>query len=188
MKISSNFIMFHNELGLKKTIDIFSEVGFEGIDFTADSEEYYTDVHSEEFYKNINNMLGVWFDGNECDEVSEFLTDKIFRYGAFGNYQTGLKSQALVLSKGRDAKGARRRRFWSLVFPPYMEMCSAYSFIKGKPWLLPVAWVYRILKVLLFKRENIAMRKNNMQAINQSTIDSYQAELNFVGLDFNFEV
>ena len=52
MKISSNFIRFHNEFGLKKTIDIFSDAGFEGIDFNADLEEYYTDVHNEEFYKN----------------------------------------------------------------------------------------------------------------------------------------
>ena len=38
---------------LKKTIDIFSDAGFEGIDFNADLEEYYTDVHYEAFYKNI---------------------------------------------------------------------------------------------------------------------------------------
>lgn len=64
MKISSNFIRFHNELGLIKTIDIFSEAGFEGIDFNADLEEYYSDVHNEAFYKNIKkyaNAKGIVF-------------------------------------------------------------------------------------------------------------------------------
>lgn len=53
MKLSSNFIKFHNEFGLKGTIDIFSEAGFEGIDFNTDLEEYYTDAHNEDFYKTI---------------------------------------------------------------------------------------------------------------------------------------
>lgn len=69
MKISSNFIRFHNELGLKKTIDVFSEAGFEGIDFNADLEEYYTDVHDEDFYKKIKeyaNDRGSCFCTNSC--------------------------------------------------------------------------------------------------------------------------
>ena len=53
MKVTTNFIRFHDQFGLKKTIDIFSDAGFEGIDFNADLEEYYTDIHDEAFYKNI---------------------------------------------------------------------------------------------------------------------------------------
>ena len=33
MKLSSNMMRFHNELGLKKTIDVFAQAGFEAIDF-----------------------------------------------------------------------------------------------------------------------------------------------------------
>jgi sugar phosphate isomerase/epimerase len=53
MLLSSNFMKFHNELGIRKTIDIFAEAGFRGIDFNADLEEYYTDAHDEAFYKEI---------------------------------------------------------------------------------------------------------------------------------------
>ncbi|MBQ7661577.1 MAG: sugar phosphate isomerase/epimerase [Clostridia bacterium] len=53
MKLSSNFIRFHNEFGLKKTIDIFSSAGYTAIDFNADLEEYHTDAHDENFYKEI---------------------------------------------------------------------------------------------------------------------------------------
>ena len=140
------------------------------------------------FFVNVCRMLDVWFGEGESDEISEFLTNKIFQNGAYGTYQTSLKSQALVLSKGRDAKGAKRKKFWSLVFPAYKEMCTSYTWIKGRAWLLPVAWVYRVLKVLMFKRDKIKLHRNHIKAINKITIDSYHAELNFVGLDFNFEV
>ena len=53
MKLSTNIMKFHRELGLLKTIDVFSEAGFEGIDFNADIEEYYTDAHGPEFYKEV---------------------------------------------------------------------------------------------------------------------------------------
>jgi len=79
MKISSNFIMFHNELGLKKTIDIFSEAGFEGIDFNADLEEYYTDVHNEAFYKNIKeyaNNKGIVFAQTHAPFPSSFADEE----------------------------------------------------------------------------------------------------------------
>ena len=86
MKLSSNVIRFHNEFGLKKTIDIFSEAGFEGIDFNADLEEYYTDVHSEGFYKNIKkyaNDKGIVFAQTHAPFGSSFAdaekTKKRFR-------------------------------------------------------------------------------------------------------------
>lgn len=55
MKLSSNFIYFHNELGLYKTIDIFSEAGFEGIEFNLDLEEYYSDKHDANFFREVRN-------------------------------------------------------------------------------------------------------------------------------------
>ena len=64
MKLSTNFIRFHNEFGLKNTIDLFAEAGFQGIDFNADLEEYYTDAHDEGFYKDTKayaNDKGIVF-------------------------------------------------------------------------------------------------------------------------------
>ena len=79
MKISSNFIRFHNELGLTKTIDIFSEAGFEGIDFNADLEEYYTDAHNEDFYKKIKeyaNDRGIVFAQTHAPFGSSFADEE----------------------------------------------------------------------------------------------------------------
>lgn len=79
MKISSNLIRFHNELGLKKTIDIFSEAGFEGIDFNADMEEYYTDAHDKEFYTEIKkyaNDRGIAFSQTHAPFVTSFLEEE----------------------------------------------------------------------------------------------------------------
>lgn len=53
MKLSTNLIRFHQEFGLKRTIDIFSAAGFDRIDFNTDLEEYHTDAHGPDFYRQI---------------------------------------------------------------------------------------------------------------------------------------
>ena len=141
-----------------------------------------------DFFVNVCRMLDVWFGDAECDEISEFLTDKIFRNGAYGSQQNGKKSQALILSKGTNIAGAKRKKLINLIFPSYRTMCYTYTWLQGKPLLLPIVWIYRVINVLLFKRDRIKLHRNDVKNINKDIIDSYQAELNFVGLDFNFEV
>lgn len=64
MLLSTNLHKFHQELGLEKTIDIFARAGFRGIDFNTDFEQYCTDAHSPEFYRQIKayaNERGIGF-------------------------------------------------------------------------------------------------------------------------------
>ena len=53
MKLSSNFINFYDALGLQQTIDLFSEVGFEAIDFNLDKAPYYADTLDQGFFESI---------------------------------------------------------------------------------------------------------------------------------------
>ena len=79
MKLSSNFINFHNELGLVKTIDVFSEAGFEAIDFNADLQEYYTDAHDKEFYEKTRKYAqekGIVFSQTHAPFASSFLDEE----------------------------------------------------------------------------------------------------------------
>ena len=36
MFLTTNFILFHDVLGLEKTVDVLAKAGFEGIEFNAD--------------------------------------------------------------------------------------------------------------------------------------------------------
>lgn len=97
----------------------------------------------------------LWFDLKppieirEIDsEFSSFVTDKIFHDGIFGldNSQNEASGSAkeITYSQTSYMKGAIRLTMRRL-FPPYedMQLIPYYSFVDGKPWLLPAAWVYR---------------------------------------------
>ena len=46
-------IRVHNVFGMQKTFDVFSAVGFEGMDFNNDVAEYCSDEHGEQFYREL---------------------------------------------------------------------------------------------------------------------------------------
>ena len=79
MKISSNIVFFYHDFGLEKTIDIFSEAGFEAIDFNADLEEYYSDVHDKDFYVNVKKYAadrGITFNQTHAPFATSYVEDE----------------------------------------------------------------------------------------------------------------
>ena len=101
MKITSNFICFHDKFGLKKTIDIFSDAGFEGIDFNADLKEYYTDIHDDAFYKEIQsyaNARGIVFDQTHAPFATSFA-DADQTKQRFGEIVKSMEHSALLGAK-----------------------------------------------------------------------------------------
>lgn len=145
-------------------------------------------LHLLEFYKNVKKTLDVWFNGAECDEIAEFITAKIFESGVYGTRLASLKSEALRLSKGRSVKKARGRKKLALAFPPYKTMCYIFPILNKVPILLPFLWVWRLIRVVLFRRNKISELNSEVESYSQEKIDECQAELDYVGLDFNFEV
>ncbi|MBR3714275.1 MAG: sugar phosphate isomerase/epimerase [Clostridia bacterium] len=55
MLLSANMIRFHDAFGMKKTIDIFSDAGFDAMDFNNDVIEYSTSEHDKDFYIDLKN-------------------------------------------------------------------------------------------------------------------------------------
>ena len=71
----------------------------------------------------------------------------------------------------------------SLLFPSYsnMELIPWYSFIKGRPWLLPIAWVYRWYYCLI-KKTSHSLQLISQPYIKKTQIDKRQIYLSQWGL------
>ena len=53
MKLVTQSQHLANCFGLERAVDILAECGFDGIDFSAFNEEYYTDAHPASFYTDL---------------------------------------------------------------------------------------------------------------------------------------
>lgn len=136
------------------------------------------------FWQNTKTLIDVWFSGRECDERSAFLTHKIFSGTAYGTAEAHLLSQGLKISK--KTKNVRAERLFMSIFPAFSTMQQHYKFLKKAPFLLPLTWGLRWLKII-FQPKKFAEQKRKLQALSSDNISSYQTELDYVGIDFNFE-
>ena len=141
-----------------------------------------------DFYINILDTLSAWFDGGENTDITDFITDVIFNSGVYGTKQARNSSETLKLSKSNDSlQNVKVRKLFKTFFLPYQYMCIVYPFLNKHPYLLPVMWIVRGVKAVLFKRETIAKNIENLNIYDLEKAEDYRKSLNFVGLDFNFK-
>ncbi len=137
-----------------------------------------------EFWKNIKNTLECWFKSREWDEKTVYITKKIISSATFGTEDN--RTQARALKASKETKHFKMKRIMTNIFPTYKGMCQKYNFLKKAPFLLPVMWIVRWIEAI-FSPSKIKAQKEKIDMISNESVSKYQGELNYVGLDFNFE-
>lgn len=148
-------------------------------------EEQLKELKLFEFYRNILDLIGVWFYGEEDTEKSDFLTTRIFAGGVYGNGDNSGLSSLLKISKKH--KRYRLVAFMRLIFPSVEAMKYNFPVLNKCILLLPFTYIVRIIsKIVKPKKAAQAINKMNGVAKSAEEVKRYKAELNHVGLDYNF--
>ncbi len=173
-------------VGIKHFVDIYAyllankDLDMAYVDSTLKKLKLY------DFFVNVKNTVNAWFCDTGFDEISEFITQKVFESGAYGQKLASLKSSAL-----REQKKGKRRtklgRFLVHVFPPISTMKNMFPVLDKAPILLPFMWVWRWLCLIFTGKNKIKRYKAESKIeITDQEVSEYQCELNYVGLDYNF--
>ncbi len=136
------------------------------------------------FWRNTKKVLDVWFFGTESDEVTEFMTTRIFDSGAYGTEENKLQAEAI--RTGNTEGNVKRKKLFRIIFPTFKAMEQKYPILKKASILLPVMWVVRWLQAI-FKPSKIRRQKKTLDMVSNESVSKYHNELKYVGLDFNFE-
>ncbi|MGN1115680.1 MAG: nucleotidyltransferase family protein [Candidatus Ornithomonoglobus sp.] len=114
-------------------------------------KEYLKDGNLTDLDKLMRMLIDKWF-GDSCidDERIDMLGNIILTSGSFGN----AASKQIIIDN--DVKAHRIKRFFNLLFPRYGFMCRRYSFLEGRHYLLPIAYVRRWIDTLLYKRREMS--------------------------------
>lgn len=115
-----------------------------------------TDIHLLQFAQTCMTFCNRWFqvscplaEAQFSEEFYETATQKIFANGVFG-FGDGENKENANLNELRNS--GKIKTIVGRIFPSYkaLRVVPHYSFIKGKPWLLPVVWVYRLFRSLIY--------------------------------------
>ena len=140
-----------------------------------------------EFYDNVFKTLTVWFEDGEPDDVTECITDFIFSAGSWGKDENHILSEALREQKmAGSALGGKFVSGIKLIFPPYSGMAMHFPVLKKAPVLLPVMWPVRWFELIFIRRKSALEKGALMRTATADRVQSYQEQLNYVGLDFHF--
>ena len=132
-----------------------------------------------QFYKNVLNTADVWFNGKNNTEITDFITEKIFSGGSYGTQAAHALSSETRISGAKNKNRLIRR-----IFPSRNNMEHNFPIVKKYPALIPFLWVFRWVRALLFRRNNIKAEYKNIKNISSSQIEKYSEELKYVGLGF----
>ncbi|MEA4964563.1 MAG: nucleotidyltransferase family protein [Oscillospiraceae bacterium] len=147
-----------------------------------------TKLQLYEFFQNVHNTIDVWFNDTDSNEMSDFITKRLFASGAYGadDEKTVAASVKRLKAMG-SASHVQRRNILDLIFLPYPSMCVKYPILRRIPFILPVFWIIRAVQTALFKPDNIRKRRDKIRIASKENINRYHDELVYVGLDFNFK-
>lgn len=108
------------------------------------------------FVKNCLSLCQQWFGvpspygtDSPSPELAASVTEKIFKDGVFGFQNEENKLDLVARARRNGPKFmplAKAKALGHFLFPPYRELIlsSKYSYLRGKPHLLPLAWVRRM--------------------------------------------
>jgi len=167
-------------IGIKHVIDIWLFCRKYDID-----NEYLKgnlkELNLYEFYKNVIRLVKVWFEDGEFDTVTTDMTEHILNSGKFGTVKNFMSAQAI--RENKRVEDAARFKYIKFVFPGPDKMKKIFPVLEKCPPLLPVMWIWRVLRLVIFRRDKIEERKNMVDSIEQKHVNEYSAHMKAVGLD-----
>ena len=146
--------------------------------------ESLEELKLDRFYRNISRLMAVWFEGEQSDDLSEYLTEFIFSSGSWGSMeQRALATGSRYMHQSDGTVGGKLRYLMGVAFPACDKLKEKYTVLKKAPWLLPAVWVVRIVHKLIFKPYALLFHKTVVDVTNLESVEARQQMLRYVGLD-----
>lgn len=101
-----------------------------------------------EFHQNLQSLTKYWFEDAEATDSVKELGEYILSSGVFGNETH--RSTDRMLQQGEGFA-----YLWRRTFPPYRTMREYFPILKKLPFLLPLFWIWRTLRAVLFRRKKL---------------------------------
>ena len=165
-------------IGIRQFVDIWLYTQTHVALDQAYMQQELAKIHLEKFYACTLGMLRAWFSGGEWDECVREMTEFIFSSGCYGTRVNH------ALAQGAKQQ-SRVRRFWNAVFPGYGEMKLRYPVLGRWPVLLPFTWLVRGMSLILFHRNRIHRKSQDLQLAADSRTKELQKHFDMLGLRSN---
>lgn len=138
-------------------------------------ESLLRELELTEFHHRLKALWNYWFSGAVPDPVTEELGSYILHSGVFGNEAQRSTDRLLSEGQGKSYVFAR-------LFPPYKVMKGYFPVLKKVPFLLPIFWVWRGIRGVLFRRDKLKFELKAMANTDDESLDQRRSFYHQCGL------
>jgi hypothetical protein len=176
--------LYSGGAGIRMYMDIALFVNAHGD--TLDFEKIYEDskaLHLDRFLKTVLSACGQWFEialPVEINDVEPDSLDALRKY-TFGADLFGKARDKSIITLRNDESGSKENVLKDTLFPNAQKIEERYKFIKGRKYLLPVAWVARGFVNL----KDIPQKLRYMKKVSDADMDAvseYDEFISKIGL------
>lgn len=136
-----------------------------------------------EFYHNISRLLKVWFEDQEWDEKTAFITDFIFSGGCWGDMETRFVTERVKAAEpGAKIRRTKLGALKEALFPPVQKLRYKYRILLKYPQLYPLFWIPRWVEGLFCRPRDIMNKFKALAKVSDDKVTERRRALAYVGL------
>lgn len=128
------------------------------------------------YEKNIRMLAYKWFEEKyQDDDFLNELTEFIIGSGTYGTSKQYMILRAFISDDMIDTiNKSRFKYFMYKLFPPFKEMKRKFTVLNKCPILLPIMWIYRLIRSIFRKNHNAFSQMNTLSSIKEDEIKRYK--------------
>ena len=143
-------------------------------------------IHLQKFYKNVCDLLDVWFGTGVLNESTKAISQFIFNSGSWGTRNShSTAGQVEVANETGANTGFRKKAILKVVVPNLESMKERYPILHKLPFLLPVTWMMRWVKAVFVGKEIVPDLVSQWKGIEDDKVLVYQQHYRRVGLELD---
>ena len=171
--------LYRGGAGIRMYMDIalFLKANKEALDFNKIYEDFKA-LRLDCFYKTVISACSKWFQIDLPFEINDVNSDSLvfLKEYTFGADLFGKTRDKSIIHLRNDEAGSKGSVLKDTLFPSAKKIEERYKFIKGREYLLPLAWVARAFVNL----KEIPQKLKYMKNVSDADMDSVSEYNNFI--------
>ena len=135
--------------------------------------QYLEKANLSEIEEYTVKLAERWFlDKKDNDKVLNKLELFVFRGGSFGTVSQKLNMASFGQADSKQFKNKYwKKKFLSYFFEPLPYMKQKYSILVSHSWLLPIMWIYRLVKIPFTEMHMVSKRLKEYSMSKKSDME-----------------
>lgn len=129
-------------------------------------------LHLTQYESTIKALAFGWFDGKKLQEDDITMGRYILRSGVYGVQKNSVVSAIALENETESLRYRKWKYLWRRAFPSYKNMKNLFPSLGFMPPLLPLYYLYRLLKALFSGK--VVSQTKEIKNISESDIKSNQ--------------